>query len=106
MLYNNSALSTSAPRNPAASEPAANQKRSAHKQAKFPRQSRQSLRKAQKTRSSIEEKPPQLDMEIFGGLYMRSRLSPWSSLRAEVKMLKKSFFGGFKLVFGCLIFTL
>jgi hypothetical protein len=42
-------------------------------QVKFPHQSVQNLWKRQNARSSFEEKPPRLHMEIFGGLYMRSR---------------------------------
>jgi hypothetical protein len=45
-------------------------------------------------------------MEIFGGLYMRSRLSPWVSFKAEVKTGKTGLFSCLKLIYGFLIFAL
>jgi hypothetical protein len=57
-------------------------------------------------RISFEENPPRLHMEFFGGLYMRSRLSPWVSLRAEVKTLKMRLFRCLKLVYSVLVFVL
>jgi len=44
-------------------------------------------------------------MEIFNGLYMRSRLSPWLSLKAEVKTLKMGLFSCLGLIYGLLVFA-
>jgi hypothetical protein len=45
-------------------------------------------------------------MEIFGGTYMRSRLSPLLSLKPEVEKGKIRLFGCFRLIFSFLIFAL
>jgi hypothetical protein len=45
-------------------------------------------------------------MEIFDGLYMRSRLSPWLSLKTEAKTLKINVFSRFRLIYSFLIFAL
>jgi hypothetical protein len=45
-------------------------------------------------------------MEIFGGLYMRSRLSPLFSLKPEVEKGKTRLFGCFRLIFSFLTFAL
>jgi len=44
-------------------------------------------------------------MEIFDGTYMRSRLSPWLSLRAETETLKIGLVSCLKLICGFLIFV-
>jgi hypothetical protein len=58
------------------------------------------------TRSKFEETPSQLRMEIFDGLYMRSRLSPSLSLKPEVEKVKTRLFSCFRLILGFFIFAL
>jgi hypothetical protein len=45
-------------------------------------------------------------MEIFVGLYMRPRLSPWLSLKRERKRAKMRFFGFFRLALGFSVLAL
>ena len=58
------------------------------------------------TRSGFEETPARLHMEIFGGLYMRSRLSPLFSPKTEVEKAKIRRFSCFRLIFSFFILAL